>query len=79
MSFRVNIEAPARDVPQRTRQQVEKQLAKVADQIDCVDRKSPLWSSLEKSSLFLDLDGWRFSYRVDCGSQTVIVETISKQ
>ena len=53
-------------------------LREIGQTLSAVSSSSAFWTSLTESPLYVDVEGWRFKYAIDRGSQTLSVLEVSR-
>jgi hypothetical protein len=76
MPYRVLILAPLTDVPARVEAELQDRLREIADSLDGLPPEASLSKSLMSEGLLIDVEGWRFGYRVDQANRTLLVERV---
>jgi hypothetical protein len=75
--FVFNIEfAKALDhVPRDLLVELRKRLGEIGSSLDTMPAESEMWPSLAGSVMLLDVEGWRFQYRVDMKGRSLVVDS----
>ena len=72
--FYVEIAKPFKKVPGDVLIELRERLLEIGRTLGTLPVGSNLWSSLEASGMILDLEGWRFEYRVDVKARLIMVD-----
>jgi hypothetical protein len=73
--FHIEIAKPFKKVPGDVLVELRERLLEIGRTLGTLPVGSNLWSSLESSGMILDLEGWRFEYRVDVKARLIMVDT----
>ena len=72
--FHVELAKPFKRVPGDVLIELRQCLHEIGKTLGTLPVGSNLWSSLEASGMILDLEGWRFEYRVDVKARLIMVD-----
>jgi hypothetical protein len=72
--FTVQLAKPFSSVPTDLLVELRELLREIGNSLATLPDESPAWTSLESSGMQLDLQGWRFQYRVDLKGRRLIVD-----
>lgn len=62
------IECDVSRVPAEVLALVHKQLDEIARALAMIEPSNPFWNSLRSSGMRVEIEGWKFKFRVDFGS-----------
>jgi len=72
--FHVELAKSFKRVPGDVLIELRERLREIGETLGTLPVGSNLWSSLEASGMILDLEGWRFEYRVDVKARLIMVD-----
>ena len=72
--FSVELAKPFSNVPGDLLVELDARLREIGETLGTLPTGSHVWSSLAASGMLLELEGWRFQYRVDVEGCRLIVE-----
>src|SRR5438105_4635499 len=72
--FHVELAKSFKKVPGDVLIELRERLREIGKTLGTLPVGSNLWSSLEASGMILDLEGWRFEYRVDVKARLIMVD-----
>jgi hypothetical protein len=61
-------------VPRDLLVELRKRLGEIGSSLDTMPAESEMWPSLAGSVMLLDVEGWRFQYRVDMKGRSLVVD-----
>ncbi len=62
-------------VPRALLVELHKRLHEIGSSLDTMPAESEMWPSLAGSVMLLDVEGWRFHYRVDMKGRRLVVDS----
>ena len=68
----ISFECDTSRLPQSVLETVRAHLEDMGDAIARIEPSNPFWSSLRESGLRIDVGGWRFYFRVEIDSITLV-------
>jgi len=72
--FSVELAKPFSNVPGDLLVELRARLREIGETLGALPSESHVWPSLAASGMLLELEGWRFQYRVDVEQRRLIVE-----
>ncbi len=72
--FSVELAKPFSNVPGDLLIELRARLREIGDTLGALPSESHVWPSLAASGMLLELEGWRFRYRVDVERRRLIVD-----
>lgn len=72
--FSVELAKPFSNVPGDLLVELRSRLLEIGETLGSLPTESHVWPSLAASGMLLDLEGWRFQYRIDVEGRRLIVE-----
>jgi hypothetical protein len=73
--FNIEIAKPLDHVPPDLLVELHKRLREIGGSLDTMPAESEMWPSLAGSVMLLDVEGWRFQYRVDTKGHRLVVDS----
>lgn len=74
MAFAILFAQPFGEVPPPVLLALRQRLRDIATHLDSIPSTSQAWVSMNLSGLLLEVEGWRFQYRIDPYGRNIIVE-----
>jgi hypothetical protein len=75
--YRVSFSCPVGRVPTAVLDRVRSRLREISHTLAAVFSSDSFWSSIAENPLYVDLDGWRFTYSIDrSGPQFVVLQAV---
>ena len=73
--FHIEIAGPLDHVPPDLLAELHARLREIGGSLDTMPAESEMWPSLAGSVMLLDVEGWRFQYRVDLKGRRLVVDS----
>jgi hypothetical protein len=73
--FNIEFAKPLGHVPRDLLVELRKRLGEIGSSLDTMPAESEMWPSLADSVMLLDVEGWRFQYRVEMKSRSLVVDS----
>ena len=73
--FNIELAKPLDHVPGDLLVELHERLREIGSSLDTMPAESEMWPSLAGSVMLLDVEGWRFQYRVDMNGRTLVVDS----
>ncbi len=71
--FNIEFAKPLDHVPRDLLVELHKRLREIGSSLDTMPAESEMWPSLAGSVMLLDVEGWRFQYRVEMKDRSLVV------
>jgi hypothetical protein len=76
--FAIAFEKPFPEVPGEVRASILSRLRVIATTLDSMPRTGPMWKSTFVRGLSIEEAPWRFTYRVEIKTETIVVEEATR-
>lgn len=73
--FNIEFAKPLDHVPRDLLVELRKRLGEIGSSLDTMPAENEMWPSLAGSVMLLDVEGWRFQYRVDMKGRSLVVDS----
>ena len=73
--FNIEFAKPLDQVPRDLVVELHKRLREIGSTLETMPAESEMWPSLAGSVVLLDVEGWRFRYRVDMKGRSLVVDS----
>ena len=73
--FNIEFAKPLDHVPRDLVVELHKRLREIGSTLETMPAESEMWPSLAGSVVLLDVEGWRFQYRVDMKGRSLVVDS----
>ena len=73
--FNIEFAKPLDQVPRDLVVELHKRLREIGSTLETMPAESEMWPSLAGSVVLLDVEGWRFQYRVDMKGRSLVVDS----
>ena len=73
--FNIEFAKPLDHVPRDLLVELHKRLREIGSSLDTMPAESEMWPSLAGSVMLLDVEGWRFQYRVEMKDRSLVVDS----
>ena len=73
--FNIELAKPLDHVPGDLLVELHERLREIGSSLDTMPAESEMWPSLAGSVMLLDVEGWRFQYRVDMKGRSLVVDS----
>ena len=73
--FNIEFAKPLDHVPRNLLVELHERLREIGSSLETMPAESEMWPSLAGSVVLLDVEGWRFHYRVDMKGRRLVVDS----
>ena len=73
--FNIEMANPFDNVPRDLLAELQARLREIGGTLETMPAESEMWPSLLGSVMLLDVEGWRFQYRVDVKGRRLVVDS----
>ena len=73
--FNIEMAKPFDHVPRDLLAELRARLREIGGTLETMPAESEMWPSLAGSVMLLDVEGWRFQYRVDAKGRRLVVDS----
>ena len=76
MAFAVSFAHSLGEVPAPVLSKLRGLLSEVGATLETIPRTSAVWESVALGGMLIEIEGWRFQYRVNADAREIIVEQV---
>jgi len=76
--YRIQVRCALGSVPAATVARLRARLREIGHTLGAVSESSAFWTSMTEAPLYVDVDGWRFTYSVERRARLLVVRNVTR-